>query len=278
MKHLDLFSGIGGFALAARNVWGNDYENVGFVDYEEFCQKVLAKNFPNTKIYGDIKQFSGKGISADLITGGFPCQPFSSAGLRKGTEDDRHLWPEMLRIIREVSPRWVVGENVRGITNWNGGLVFDDIQVDLEAAGYEVLPFLLPAGSVGAPHQRYRVWFIAHLDSFGSFRVETKKLPTEGRKQTFSGSDHGNKKSYADINGIGMERFVEEKVYRESGEQGRQIKLKSQERFRGLDSFEPKLCRTLHGLPYGVDRIKALGNAIVPQVAEEIFKVIKQLE
>jgi len=171
MNHLGLFEGIGGFSLAAR--WAN-WKTGGWVEINPFCQKVLKYHFPEAQGFGDIKKFSyavfksilrNKGIrdrSIDIITGGFPCQPYSSAGLRKGTDDPRHLWPNMLETIRQFKPTWVVGENVRGITNWNGGLVFEQVQADLEAIGYEVQTLVLPACAVDAPHRRDRVWFVAY--------------------------------------------------------------------------------------------------------------------
>lgn len=121
MKHLDLFSGIGGFALAAQWVWGSEYENVGFCDNDPFCQKVLKKHWPEAKIYGDIRKLKPRKGAADIVTGGFPCQPFSQAGKREGTEDNRYLWPEMLRVIRTVKPSWVIAENVYGIITLRGG-------------------------------------------------------------------------------------------------------------------------------------------------------------
>jgi DNA (cytosine-5)-methyltransferase 1 len=160
MTHGSLFSGIGGFDLAAE--WMG-WENVFHCEWNPFGQKVLKYYFPNSISYEDITKtdFTIHRGRIDILTGGFPCQPYSSAGKRLGKEDDRHLWPEMLRAIREIQPSWVVGENVRGLTNWNGGLVFNEVQADLEAAGYEVLPFLLPACAVNAPHRRDRIWFVA---------------------------------------------------------------------------------------------------------------------
>ena len=164
MNHGSLFSGIGGFDLAAQ--WAG-WRNVFQCEIDPWCQKVLAKNFPTTKRYGDIKQFNASEWRGrvDIISGGFPCQPYSTAGKRLGKQDERHLWPEMLRIIREASPTWVVGENVRGLVSWNAGLVFKEVQTDLEAQGYEVQPFLLPAAGVDAPHERYRIWFVAFKDT-----------------------------------------------------------------------------------------------------------------
>lgn len=166
MKHISLFSGIGGFDLAAE--WMG-WENVAHCEWNSFGQRVLKYYWPNAISYHDITKtdFTIHRGTIDIVTGGFPCQPYSVAGKRKGKEDERHLWPEMLRAIREIQPRWVVGENVRGIINWNGGLVFNEVQADLEAEGYETLPFLLPASGVNAPHERYRTWFIAYAHNKG---------------------------------------------------------------------------------------------------------------
>ena len=164
MRHGSLFSGIGGFDLAAE--WMG-WENVFHCEWNEFGQKVLKYYWPNAISFTDITKtdFTKYEGTIDLISGGFPCQPYSQAGKRLGKEDDRHLWPEMLRAIREVKPSWVVGENVYGLVNWNGGLVFHEVQADLEAEGYEVWPFLLPAVSVNAPHRRDRIWFVAHSEN-----------------------------------------------------------------------------------------------------------------
>lgn len=164
MTHGSLFSGIGGFDLAAE--WAG-WQNAFHCEWNEFGQKILKYYWPNAESYGDITKtdFTIWRNRIDVLTGGFPCQPYSTAGKRLGKADERHLWPEMLRAIREIQPPWVVGENVRGLTTWNGGLVFDEVQADLEAEGYEVLPFLLPASGVNAPHERYRIWFIAYSAS-----------------------------------------------------------------------------------------------------------------
>ena len=163
MRHGSLFSGIGGFDLAAE--WMG-WENVFHCEKEKFCQQVLNYYWPKATLHEDIRNtdFTIYRYRIDILTGGFPCQPYSTAGKRLGKEDDRHLWPEMLRAIREISPRWIVGENVRGLTNWNGGLVFDEVQADLESEGYEVIPFLLPACAVNAPHRRDRIWFVAYAN------------------------------------------------------------------------------------------------------------------
>jgi DNA (cytosine-5)-methyltransferase 1 len=164
MNHASLFSGIGGFESAAQ--WMG-WENVLHCEINEFGKHILKHYWPNATSYDDIRKtdFTIWRGHIDVLTGGFPCQPYSLAGKRKGKEDDRHLWPEMLRAIREIQPRWVVGENVFGIVNWNGGLVFNEVQADLEAEWYEVQPFILPACAVNAPHRRERVWFIAYSES-----------------------------------------------------------------------------------------------------------------
>ena len=161
MKHGSLFSGIGGFDLAAE--WMG-WDNVFHCEWNKFGQRVLKHYWPRSISYEDITKtnFTIHRGRIDVLTGGFPCQPYSTAGKRKGKDDERHLWPEMLRAIREIQPRWVVGENVRGLVNWNGGMVFDEVQTDLEAEGYEVQPFILPACGVNAPHRRDRVWFVAY--------------------------------------------------------------------------------------------------------------------
>jgi DNA (cytosine-5)-methyltransferase 1 len=171
MRHGSLFSGIGGFDLASE--WMG-WENVFHCEWNEFGQKVLKYYWPKAITYNDITKtdFSVHRGTIDILTGGFPCQPYSSAGKRLGKEDSRHLWPEMLRTIREIQPTYVVGENVRGLTNWNGGLVFDEVQADLEAEGYEVTPFLLPACAVNAPHRRDRIWFVA----FNSKSIRNSKI------------------------------------------------------------------------------------------------------
>lgn len=185
MIHIGLFEGIGGFSLAATQM---GWETLITCEINPFGQRVLKYYWPNAYHHDDIKTLNYGTINNELsnrfgagwrnddiiITGGFPCQPYSLAGKRLGTADDRHLWPEMLRIIRDVQPTWVVGENVFGLINWNGGLVFDEVQTDLEAEGYEVQPYVLPAASVNAPHKRDRVWFVAHRANTGPKKVQQR--------------------------------------------------------------------------------------------------------
>jgi DNA (cytosine-5)-methyltransferase 1 len=182
MRHGSLFSGIGGFDLAAE--WMG-WENVFHCEWNPFGQKILHHYWPNAIQYHDIikTDFSVHRGTIDILTGGFPCQPYSMAGKRLGKEDERHLWPHMLRAIREIRPRWVVGENVLGLVNWNGGLVFDEVQADLEAEGYEVQPYVLPAVAVDAPHRRDRVWFVAY--STNERLKEQREQPIRREKKQF---------------------------------------------------------------------------------------------
>ena len=248
MRHGSLFSGIGGFDLAAE--WCG-WENVFHCEWNFFGQKVLKHHFPKSISYNDITKtdFSIHRGAIDILSGGFPCQPYSSAGKRLGKEDERHLWPEMLRAIREIQPSWVVGENVRGLTNWNGGLVFDEVQSELEIEGYEVLPFLLPACAVGTPHRRDRIWFIAHSDTS---RVYKQYIPTK------------------------------------SNEKATHCRLSFEKRDFSAFPSQPPILRRDDGISQRLDfktfskwrnqSIKAYGNAIVPQVAYQIFKSILQYQ
>jgi DNA (cytosine-5)-methyltransferase 1 len=164
-KILDLFSGLGGFSLGLERT--GHFETVAFCDNNQYSKLILDKHWKGVKIYDDVREISKEkfredGIEfPDIITGGFPCQPFSVAGKQKGTSDDRHLWPEMFRIIKAFKPRYVIGENVRGIVNIQEGVVFETVCTDLESEGYEVQPFIIPAAGVGAPHRRERVWIVA---------------------------------------------------------------------------------------------------------------------
>lgn len=268
MRVLDLFSGIGGFALAAR--WMG-WETVQFVDIDGFCQKVLKKNFPNVPIHGDIKTFNGTGLrgTVDLITGGFPCQPFSSAGKRRGTDDDRYLWPEMLRIIREVQPAYLVGENVYGIVNWSKGLVFEQVCADLENEGYQMQPVILPACAVDAPHRRDRVWFVAYSKGNDDQRAKREFYKKNGRQNrellsTFRGTGKG----------LCIEGTFADVVRTE--EKGNENDRQQVPSFGKFPTQSPVRSGN-DGLPTGLVRyaIKGAGNAIVPQVAYEIFKAIE---
>lgn len=293
MKHLDLFSGIGGFALAAQWAWGEEYENVAFCDIEPFAQQILKKRFNDPKIYGDIRDIKGADLGpVDLLTGGFPCQPFSNAGKQEGKNDDRFLWPEMLRVIKESQPTWIIGENVAGIIN----MALDDVLSDLEGEGYETRTFVIPACAVNAPHRRDRVWIVAYTKhkrhvrgSSGSSSIRngvlSNKQAGEEARCTVARCDEVN---VANTSSKGLERGCKEQqghtrqCYRNGCDKGADWSknwLEVATEFCGVDDGIPveldefKLSKSRHR----VDRLKGLGNAIVPQVVYEIMKSIKQL-
>ena len=303
MTHGSLFSGIGGFDLAAQWMW---WENVFHCEIAEFPRKVLHHYWPNAISYENIKETDFKchrgGI--DVISGGFPCQPYSLAGKRLGKEDDRHLWPEMLRCIREVQPRWVVGENVFGIVNWSGGLVFDEVQSDLEAQGYEIQAYVLPACAVNAPHRRDRVWFVAHATDTSSdrrertrqgFEVEEGLQPRPGTTRELEGGFEGfcSKGFTSDSN---SSRFSLNTCGKLAGISGQDATFQGSAACRthaagnGWQKFptQSPVCRRDDGLSSRLDgitfpkwrneSIKAYGNAVVPQVVYEIFKAIEEWE
>ena len=295
MRHGSLFSGIGGFDLASE--WMG-WENVFHCEWNEFGQKVLKYYWPKAISYHDITKtdFSIHKGEIDIITGGFPCQPYSSAGKRLGKEDSRHLWPEMLRAIREIQPIYVVGENVRGLVNWNGGLVFDEVQADLEAQGYEVTPFLLPAASVNAPHRRDRIWFVAYNAFYSNLfrfdkRIKYDEVNTgEGRIDAFCDFDqsfiNGN---FTDTLRNGhegrQERKRTEKRPQPNDKQSKRCDKFSRANFEMFPISTP-ICVGDDGISDRLDSItfskwrnesiKAGGNAIVPQVVHQIFKAIEQ--
>ena len=207
MRHGSLFSGIGGFDLASE--WMG-WENVFHCEWNEFGQKVLNYYWPKAISYHDITKtdFSIHRGTIDIITGGFPCQPYSMAGKRKGKDDDRHLWPQMLRAIREIQPTWVVGENVLGLVNWDGGLVFHEVQAELEAQGYEVQPYVLPAASVNAPHRRDRVWFVAYSNYKGR---SARHRQVQGENGKVYKWDNNAQPSYSSIQSITSDSNISSK-------------------------------------------------------------------
>ena len=220
MTHGSLFSGIGGFDLAADQM---GWENKFHCEINPFGQKILKHYWPNATSYEDIKKtdFTIHRGNIDVLSGGFPCQPYSTAGKRKGTDDDRHLWPEMLRAIGEIAPRYIVGENVRGLVNWSDGLVFEQVCVDLESKAYEVQPFLLPSCGVNAPHRRDRIFFIAfnpnnprRCDGHGQVRGAHGKIPERNDRSKPCNPDS---RIVADPNQNGGERCGHEKIGCEAG-------------------------------------------------------------
>ena len=280
MKHGSLFSGIGGFDLAAQ--WMG-WDNVFHCEINPFCQKTLKHYWPNADSLDDIKttDFTKYEGQIDIISGGFPCQPYSLAGQRKGTEDDRHLWPQMLRAIREIKPRWIVGENVYGLINWNGGLVFEEIHADLETQGYEVWATILPAVSKDAPHRRDRVWFVAYRKSAGSGR----ELQQRSRQGEFGGCDCQSNASDTDSKGLERECRAECKLGGQVGFGGASTRNMRGSAWQDFPTQSP-VCSGDDGIPDRLDgitfpkwrneSIKGYGNAVVPQVVYEIFKVINQ--
>jgi DNA (cytosine-5)-methyltransferase 1 len=312
-KHGSLFSGIGGFDLAAQEA---GFENEFQVEWDEYCLKVLAKNFKETQRYGDIREFDGSRYAGaiDIISGGFPCQPFSVAGLQKGSDDDRHLWPEMLRVIREIQPIAVLGENVTGII----GMELDNLQADLESEGYQTQAFVVPACAVGAWHQRNRVWIVGYSDSIrqqrfngGGYAPEPKngceifsntngkrELQQKGAEQKFRqwagnlceaatnpngfGSIENSQKHKAEFfNQDGKTRAIVTNTDGQRCEKQRRPQRIETEfglfERGGWWQSEPPLGRVANGIPNRVDRLKGLGNAIVPQVAYQFFIAIKML-
>jgi DNA (cytosine-5)-methyltransferase 1 len=285
MTHGSLFSGIGGFDLAAE--WMG-WDNVFHCEWNPFGQKVLKHHFPNSISYNDITKtdFSIHEGSIDILTGGFPCQPYSSAGKRLGKADERHLFPEMLRCIKEVKPRYIVGENVRGLVSWGGGVVFNEVCDDLEREGYAVQPFLIPAASVGAPHQRQRIWFVANSNGIGrgqDDRInngESNEFNKDGETRDVTNSgcsrlEFGNK--------TGNIRSEKTKTQIEGGKFTYEFKTNGNGSWQDFPTVSP-VCGGNDGLPRELDNItfpkwrkesiKAYGNAIVPQVAYQIFKAI----
>lgn len=249
MNHGSLFSGIGGFDLASQWMGWN---NVFHCEWNEFGQKVLKYYWPNAISYGDITKtdFTIHRGRIDILTGGFPCQPYSNAGKRKGDKDDRHLWPEMLRAIREIQPIFIVGENVPGFVNWNRGMVFDEVQTNLETEGYEVIPFILPSVGINAPHKRERLWIIAY--SNGN-RLERRVYSQKSEKprelpQTLPSWSYG-KPWYNEL--------PKSAIFSRNDD----VSFK-------LDGITLSKWR--------LESIKAYGNAIVPGVAFQIFKAIDE--
>jgi DNA (cytosine-5)-methyltransferase 1 len=217
LKVLDLFSGIGGFSLGLHST--GIFDTVKFVEIDKFCQKVLNKNFPGIPIEEDIKNVKGQEFEADVITGGFPCQPFSVAGKQKGTNDNRYLWPEMLRLIKEIKPEFVIGENVQGLINLQNGMVLRQVQDDLEGEGFEVQCFLIPASGLGAWHKRNRVWIVGHSKYNGLLAAEKrsrdKKInggTQKGQNETIESERTSGSKNDEDVSNTTGSRSSSESV------------------------------------------------------------------
>ena len=259
--HIDLFSGIGGFALAAK--WAG-IKTIQFVEIDPFCQKVLQKNFPGVPIHDDIKTFKNNKLkNIGIITGGYPCQPFSFAGNRKGKEDDRHLWPKMFEIIQAKRPNWIICENVYGHISMG----LDKVLTDLENEAYSCQTFIVPACAINAPHRRDRVWIVAYdtrgEESRGLSGIQRETIPTIREADSYAPNTTGSSNR--------PERWIYE---------GSQYSKPSRIPMWNEPWLEiaTRLCRVDDGVPGRVDRLGSLGNAIVPQIAYEIMKAIIQIE
>ena len=256
MRVLDLFSGIGGMSLGLE--MAGDFQTVAFCERDKYCQAVLRQHWPDTPIFDDVRELHFD-QPIDLVCGGYPCQPFSQAGQRRGAEDDRHLWPEMRRIVDECRPSWVLGENVAGHIT----LGLDEVLSDLETIGYACRAFIIPAVSVDAHHRRDRVWIIA--DSNNRNRRGREERQPQGNREF---SVYG--KNDADPNGFRSQRLRE----KPDNEGPLRLRGGKTERAANIWPTEPVVGRVAHGVPARVDRIKALGNAVVPQVVAQIGRAI----
>jgi len=275
MKFLDLFAGIGGFSLGLERA---GMTCVGHVEIEPYCQKILEKHWPDVPLISDIRDVKEDSFErpVDLICGGFPCQPFSAAGKRTGEDDNRYLWPEMLKVIQMYRPTWVLGENVAGIIN----MALDRVLADLEAIGYTAWTVAVPACAVNAPHIRQRVWILGHCEGK---RLEKRRMVGRGERfpigSSADESDTSRGLGYSDGEGL--------QGYGESGECSReqtagQGSWDDCEWIRGWDGklrrTKPGLGLLAHGVPERVARLKALGNAVVPQVVQKIGEAILEAD
>lgn len=312
MNHASLFSGIGGFDLAAREVgWNNVFQ----CEIDPFCQSVLKYYFPKTVLYEDIKRtdFTSWKGKIDVLTGGFPCQPFSVAGQRKGADDNRYLWPEMLRVIRETRPLWVIGENVAGITNMvqpgsetdvetksdqdeenyketilEQEYIINTICDDIEREGYSVQPIIIPACGVGAPHRRDRVWFIAHSNGSRGLQFGERR-DIRDKEQYDQDKEPERHEQPSMFGGSGEAYVISDSDNERLSTIGITDRVSSAERWKDFPT-QPPVCRGNDGLPFNVDNltipygkwikesIKTYGNAIVPQIAMKIFEIINKIE
>ena len=335
MKLLDLFSGIGGFSLGFEST--GHFQTTKFVEMDKYCQKILRKNFPGIPIEEDIRNVKGKEFEADVITGGVPCQPFSVAGRQRGTSDDRYLWPEMFRLVKEIKPKWTIMENVQGLINIQDGMVLRQVQDDLESEGFEVQCFIIPASGIGAWHQRNRVWIVGHSKHNGSLaskksrgNQEVNGRTQKGQNQTIElertsrSRDNENVSNTNTRLGIGENQEIQTRrntinngsssnvpntqrnehqhtPTRQSGtgelwgfysEEEKQTshdlwsktsRCNASFRQETWWNSQSRICRIPHGLSekmdrFRKDRIKALGNSIVPQIARELGKAIIEAE
>lgn len=245
MRHLDLFSGIGGFALGLNRA---GFETVAFCEIDPFCQKILNKHWPDVPIIEDVrnaKEFDAVG-DVDIITGGYPCQPFSGAGLKRGQDDDRHLWPAMFEVIKSKRPSWVIGENVAGHVSMG----LDQVIADLEGEGYQARSFIIPACAVDSPQRRDRCWILAN---------------SQGRRS----GGRSSQKHRVDQRLILQEEQERYKVWGQIERRGS---------LRRWNEIKSPVRGVADGLPDWMDRVKSLGNAVVPQIPEIIGRAIMEIE
>jgi len=319
---LDLFSGIGGFSLGLERTGG--FETAAFCEIEPFPRKVLAKHWPDTPIAGDIRKLSynyetksliydGKIIyvgTISLICGGYPCQPFSNAGKRRGKEDDRHLWPEFMRLVAELRPSWVIGENVAGHVSMG----LDDVLSDLESEGYACRTFIIPACAKDAKHRRDRVWTLAtdstglpspkqkrkhsRPQKFGRSRANRlasgeivadakgqQSIPADNTREPRGAGNTEQSKLGRSCGGVSIPDAISKRGCGgdTNGENAKDAWERSasagdDQRRMGRWNAEPDVGRVVNGVPGRVDRLKALGNAVVPQIPEEIGRAILETE
>ena len=320
LKVLDLFSGIGGFSLGLEMT--GHYQTIAFCEQNAFCQKILAKHWPGVPIHDDIKRLSATDIvePVDIITAGFPCQPASLAGRRRGTSDDRWLWPELLRVVQLIKPTWCLLENVYGLITLEQGMVFESLLLDLENEGYEIQTFVIPACAVDAPHRRDRVWIVAYADS-NRLRIQPGRSGRESWQKEIFPKSNGEERTTPDAKGIGCrergawrsdtgsKRESEQALqtvantpsqgWYTEGSTGKEVpKPEPEQRPTGCSRIvpnansqqtgwtseswgecsrwepEPGVGRVAHGISRRVDRLRALGNAVVPQVVAQFGHMI----
>lgn len=274
LKVLDLFSGIGGFSLGLERAGG--FETVAFCEIEEYPRRVLAKHWPDVPCYTDVRELSCERLEADglggidIIVGGYPCQPFSTAGQRRGAEDDRHPWPEVKRLMATVRPTWGVFENVAGHISMG----LDEVLSDLEGEGYTAWPLVIPAGAVDAPHRRDRVWIVAHAGH--------ERLLQRG--QHVDGCEAGDKQRRVRRNVLQGREKGEILADANNARRQQQWRAKSAQTENHAAECgsrwlpEPNVGRVVNGVPRRVDRLKCLGNAVVPQIPEMIGYAILEAE
>jgi DNA (cytosine-5)-methyltransferase 1 len=304
ITHYDLFAGIGGFSLALEEVFPDAAIKHIFCEWESFPSAVLRQHWPDGEFYGDIADLvthtdtQHKGLerrqqterpghhgqpyragtdeerqSFTIVTGGFPCQPFSHAGRRKGTADDRYQWPNMFAVIRNTKPEWVIAENVRGLVTWNDGLVLETVCTDLEAEGYEVQPFIIPAVAVGAPHRRDRVWIIGHNPTY---TASQRNGGSAGQGRGLHRPDlAADERQGSNIQSESQRRIEQPRDYPDWNRNWQEVAFATCD-----DSVDDGLSRLVDGVPMSRSKwrqnsLKAYGNGIVPEVAMNIMQAIR---